>query len=83
MGLIVIAGLPVVVVVAMMVFSTLQVRAARRSGLLPEPGQATMADVERLAKARQLVWAVRCYRELHRCGLSEAKRAVEARFPVV
>lgn len=46
----------------------------------PEPprGQATPADVERLVQAGQLIGAIRCYRELHRCSLVEAKEAVEA-----
>jgi ribosomal protein L7/L12 len=76
-------GIAVLIMFAVVIAaSMLQVRSARRSGLLPPPGQATMADVERLAKSRQLVWAIRCYREIHRCGLAEAKRAVETLYPV-
>jgi hypothetical protein len=46
----------------------LRVAAARRSGL-PAVGQSTVADVERLAKMGERVWAIRCYREIHSCGL--------------
>ena len=50
---------------------------ARRSGLLPPEGRATMNDVKRLARAGQRIYAIRCYREIHGCKLAEAKRAVE------
>lgn len=60
----------------------LRLNAARRSGLLPSAGQSTMADVERLALMGERIWAIRCYREVHSCGLAEAKRAVEALHPV-
>ena len=36
-----------------------------------------MADVERLIQSDQLIAAIRCYREIHRVGLAEAKKAVE------
>ena len=49
----------------------------RRSGLLPPAGQATMADVERLVRAGQRIYAIRCYREIHYCGLAEAKKAID------
>jgi ribosomal protein L7/L12 len=65
------------------VISQLRVAAARRSGLLPATGRATMADVERLAALGERVWAIRCYREIHSCGLAEAKHAVEMLRPVV
>ena len=50
---------------------------AKQTGVLPLAGSATMADVERLRLAGQKVWAIRCYREIHKCGLAEAKQAVE------
>ena len=50
----------------------------RKSGVLPPAGKATMADVERLIQSDQLILAIRCYREIHRVGLAEAKKAVEA-----
>ena len=59
------------------IFATRRDSAARRSGLLPAAGKATMADVERLLRAGQTIYAIRCYREIHNCGLAEAKKAVE------
>jgi hypothetical protein len=52
-------------------------RSARRSGLLPKFGQATMADVERLVRAGERILAIRCYREIHSCSLQDAKKAVD------
>ena len=54
---------------------------ARRSGLIPSTGRATMADVERLARAGERIYAIRCYREIHRCSLADAKKAVDALCP--
>jgi hypothetical protein len=45
-------------------------------GLLPSPGTATMADVERLVRAGEDVLAMRCYLEIHRVGLPEAQKAI-------
>jgi|HubBroStandDraft_1064217.scaffolds.fasta_scaffold1186185_1 ribosomal protein L7/L12 len=75
-------GLLLALVAALGLTARLRVAAARRSGLLPAPGQSSMADVERLASMGERVWAIRCYREIHSCGLAEAKRAVEALHPV-
>ena len=69
-------GLAVVVGTAFLVVS-LRDPASRSSGNLPAAGQATMADVERLARSGQKIMAIRCYREIHRCGLAEAKKAVD------
>ena len=55
----------------------LRVAAMRRAGVYPASGQATMSDVERLVRAGQRVWAIRCYREIHHCGLAEAKKGVD------
>ena len=69
-------GLAVVVGTAFLVVS-LRDPASRSSGNLPAAGQATMADVERFARSGQKIMAIRCYREIHRCGLAEAKKAVD------
>lgn len=55
----------------------LRTSAARRSGILPPVGKGTMEDVARLIQAGQKIEAIRCYREIHRCGLVEAKKAIE------
>jgi hypothetical protein len=50
----------------------------RRRGLYPPPGQASMADVERLLKAGYRIEAIQCYREIFpRAGLADAKEAVD------
>lgn len=54
----------------------LQLAKLRRTGLYPPPGQASMADVERLLKDGLPIFAIRCYREVHRCSLRQAKEAV-------
>ena len=75
-------GLIVLLVAVITLTARLRVAAARRSGLLPPPGHSTMADVERFASMGELVWAIRCYREIHSCGLAEAKSAVDRLRPV-
>jgi ribosomal protein L7/L12 len=61
-----------------MAITHLRIAALRRSGLYPAPGRATMADVKRLVEARQSIWAIRCYREIHpQVSLKEAKRMVD------
>jgi ribosomal protein L7/L12 len=37
-----------------------------------------MADVVRLLDDNKRIWAIRCYREVHKCSLREAKDAVKA-----
>jgi hypothetical protein len=62
------------------VFNARQQRAiakARQDGFYPMPGAGTDADVERLARAGQKIWAIKVYREIHGCGLKDAKEAVE------
>jgi len=55
-----------------------KVEALRRSGLLPAEGEGTMEDVRRLAEGREMIEAIKLYRQLHRCDLKTAKEAVEA-----
>jgi ribosomal protein L7/L12 len=73
-------ALVAVVVVFVIIFLLVSLREwfAKQTGVLPRAGTATMADVERLKLAGQKIWAIRCYREVHKCGLAEAKRAVES-----
>lgn len=56
---------------------TLRVNGLRRAGVYPAPGHATMSDVERLVRSGQHILAMRCYREIHHCGVTEAKRAID------
>ena len=52
--------------------------AARAGGLYPPAGQGSDADVAALMTRGEKLLAIRLYRELHGCGLKEAKEAVEA-----
>lgn len=70
-------GLAAVVLVATQISNAIRISKLRHSGLYPQPGQATMADVVRLQKAGMTVCAIRCYREIHRCSLRQGKEAVE------
>jgi ribosomal protein L7/L12 len=68
----------VTVMAIILTASWLRVAAAKRAGILPATGKATMADVKRLIRSGQSIWAIRCYRELHpEVMLREAKRIVE------
>ena len=55
-----------------------QLTESARAGGIPLPGQATMDDVMRLILAGHTIAAIKCYREIHGCGLLEAKQAVES-----
>ena len=55
----------------------------RRSGILPERGRATLADVGRLVAAGERAYAVGCYRRIQNCSLAEAKKAVDKLYPAV
>jgi hypothetical protein len=66
----------VVLIVLAHIVSLVKLTMLRRSGVYPLTGQATMADVVRLKAAGSEVLATRCYREIHRCGLRQAKEAV-------
>ena len=50
----------------------------RLRGLYPPAGQASDADVRRLLEAGEKIMAIRCYREVHKVGLKDAKDAVDA-----
>ena len=67
----------VVLVLVSQAIVRLRVNAMRRAGIYPAEGQATMADVERLVRAGQRIWAIRVYREIHHVGLAEAKKAID------
>ena len=75
-------GLISALVAVFVLIAQFRVAAARRSGLPPAAGQSTMADVERLALMGERVWAIRCYREIHSCGLAEANGAIKALYRV-
>ena len=54
-----------------------KVGALRARGIYPEEGKETDTDVLHLLQSGEKIMAIRCYRELHKVGLKEAKDAVE------
>lgn len=68
----------IALVVAFHLAVAAQLSTLRRSGLYPEAGKASMADVERLLSRGLPTLAMRCYREVHGCGLRQAKEALAA-----
>ncbi len=71
-------GLPALAIALLMLRSRPGLQAARASGLYPPAGQGSDADVAALMGRGEKLLAIRLYRELHGCGLKEAKEAVEA-----
>lgn len=56
----------------------LEVHSARRKGVYPAKGKATMEDVRRLALSGETRLAIRAYREIHAgMGTREAKDLVD------
>jgi ribosomal protein L7/L12 len=49
----------------------------RARGIYPGEGMASDSDVLRLLQAGEKIMAIRCYREIHKVGLKEAKDAVD------
>lgn len=58
------------------IYSAWQLSKLRDSGIYPQKGKAVLADVIRLRDAGLTVWAIRCYREINKVSLKEAKIAV-------
>lgn len=54
----------------------LKIHFARKNGQYPMPGHVKTVDIQRLVADGQTALAMRAYRELHRCGLKQAKKAI-------
>ena len=50
---------------------------ARRRGLYPDPGKATLFDVKRLITKGEMLLAISVYQEIFGVSFKEAKKAVE------
>ncbi len=74
------AGLGGLVLIIFLVLlrSGSSLRKARLSGRCPPAGNCTDGDVAALLFRGEKILAIQLYRELHPCGLKEAKEAVEA-----
>lgn len=75
--ILVLGAMAVVAAVVAIAIAQRKVRALRARGLYPEEERATASDVLRLLHSGEKLMAIRCYRELHKVGLKEAKDAVE------
>lgn len=49
---------------------------ARKKGRYPLTGHVKTEDIQRLMADEQISLAMRAYRELHHCGLMQAKKAI-------
>ncbi len=56
-----------------------KVQRLRNTGVFPQPGQETEADVDRLLQMGQKIEAIKVFRALHGVGLQEAKDAVDSK----
>jgi ribosomal protein L7/L12 len=61
----------------LLVHAQLQVAKARRLGIYPQKGSATMEDVKSLISSGHTLLAMRAYREIHGVSLKAAKREIE------
>jgi len=76
MTLVWVLTIAVVVALGFHFYTLHRISILRRAGVYHNAGQASVADVERLAKSGFPTLAVRCYRELHDCSLRQAREAV-------
>lgn len=75
--LVAVLAIVVIVLVASGAAARKKVASLRTHGVYPKAGAASEADVLRLLKSGEKIMAIRCYREIHKVGLKEAKEAVE------
>ncbi len=55
----------------------LHIQRARKKGLYPPAGRATLFDVKRLLTSGEKAVAIQVYRQIYRVGFKEALKAVE------
>jgi hypothetical protein len=70
-------GLLALIPAALLLRSRSVLAEARSRGLCPPAGSGSDADVAALLARGKKLLAIRLYRELHGCGLKEAREAVE------
>jgi hypothetical protein len=56
--------------------SSVRLARLRNSGIYPQRGAATDADVQRLLQAGLRKEAIRCHREVHKSSLRQAREAI-------
>ena len=77
MGLVYAVILIAVLLAIGLFLAQMQVKNARRRGIYPEKGQATIDDVKRLALSGEPALAMRAYREIYGVSTKEAKEAID------
>ena len=77
MILLILVEIGLVLVLAGAVISNRKIKNMRDAGIYPESGKEKEEDVLRLLKSGNKILAIKCYREIHKIGLKEAKDAVE------
>jgi hypothetical protein len=77
MGLVYVAAVIALGLAIGVLLAQVEVSRARRRGICPAMGKATMEDVRRLALSDKVGLAVGVYREIHAGNYEDAKRAVE------
>jgi hypothetical protein len=60
-------------------YTNYKVSKLQKSGLYPQKGKATLADVDNLINANLNIYAIRCYREINPISLYAAKVFVNER----
>ena len=75
----VLLSLIVAVPVIARLLSERRLRMLRTNGVYPEDGKECESDIERLKRAGETVFAVRCYRAVHHVSLAEAHAAILGR----
>lgn len=75
----VLPGLMLAVPLVARLLSARRLRMLRANGVYPEEGRESEADIERLKRAGETVFAVRCYRAVHHVSLAEAHAAILGR----
>jgi len=67
-----------IVYILALLFMKIKLDIARKKGDYPEKDNIDEDDIKRMVSGGQTVLAIRAYRDLHRCGLVEAKHAISA-----
>lgn len=62
-----------IITCVLLFLAQIKVEIARRKGIYPQKGQATIDDVKRLITTGKSTLAIRAYREIHRVSLKKAK----------
>ena len=77
MRILLVVGGIILVLILVDAVNRARTRQLRESGVLPQPGQGTDSDVERLLMLGRKISAIKLYREINGVDLKTAKQSVE------